>query len=719
MYATATADTSGGNDTGTLRELAKLWQTAIDCGIEKKEKVYGRGAAECKEFYLGNHGYIFNAAKSMLDQQLYLTVGNEGSTNDKPTRIPRFQISDNWAAKFVQIITPYLTQGAMTRTVTPSKMYTPSPVIFGVDPMQVAQFKFQMYEAQGGKALAQQYAMQQQQANMQMQMAQMQVMTESEIRNSRSDLIGKMLVYTQKELGLSKKRRCVIEEALVLGFGGYLTELVNMPGSNQRLVTSSYILAEDIIWDPDVMQESDAKWLAIRCREPKWLFAAKYGVAEEEVKANMSSITGQGVRKDLIITAGGEQNLIDTDKCDTVEYYKVWSRMGTGARFQPVENRNPTLIGLDQYLGDYCFFIVTEALDFPANLSPSVLQQVSDGMQMAMMAKALGQPAQDPRMLLKQSVTHPTPFYLDPDDPWALTTLGFHRRNGSPYYIPHLEFSLSYLKFMVWAISFIADKCYRSQRDLIIMDATIAKQLREAIENGDDEAIVELKGTDSKTLDQFVKILSMPELNTSIVDIYQFFEQKVEQMTGMSDLMQAQMSRQMRTATEAKVISDASMLRPNDMLAKVNEVDTRVTRKEAIASILHYQPTDVAPALGQVAAMAWSKLFMKPDPVAILREADYDVIAGPGKILDLGTRQQNAQTSMQIFMPILAQLAQATGNLSGVRSLKDEFCKAYQIDPDTIELPDLPLPPPPEAEGKGAKGVASPPNPKGKSKGPD
>lgn len=58
MYATATAEPTGGSDIGTLRELTKLWITAIDCGIEKKERVYGRGAAECKKFYLGDHGYI-------------------------------------------------------------------------------------------------------------------------------------------------------------------------------------------------------------------------------------------------------------------------------------------------------------------------------------------------------------------------------------------------------------------------------------------------------------------------------------------------------------------------------------------------------------------------------------------------------------------------------------------------------------------------------------
>lgn len=718
MYATATAEPTGGSDIGTLRELTKLWITAIDCGIEKKERVYGRGAAECKKFYLGDHGYIFDSAKAKLDEQLYLTVGVEGAFNEKPVRIPRFQIADNWAAKLVQILAPYLTQGELIRTVMAAKMFQPSPAIFGVDPMQVMQFKLQMYEAQGGKDLMRQYAMQQQQANMQMQMAMMQQMTETELRKGRSDLVEKMINYTQKELGLSRKRREIIEEALVLGFGGYLTELINMPGANQRLVTSTYILAEDIIWDPDVMQENDAKWLAIRCREPAWVFASKYQVAEEEIKADLSTSTGEQMRKSLIIESGSERNVLSEKKGDTVEYYKVWSRMGTGARFQPVDSRNPTLIGLDQYLGDYCFFIVTKALDYPANLSPAVLDQVSTGMHTAMMNKAMGYPAQDPREILKLQTNHPTPFYLDPDDPWPLTVQGFHRRNGSPYYIPHLQYSLSYLKFMVWCISFIADKCYRAQRDIIIMDATIAKQLREAIENGDDEAIVELKGTDEKTLEQFVKILAMPELKTSIVEIYQFFENKVEQMTGLSDLMQAQMSRQMRTATEAKVISDASMLRPNDMLAKVNAVDTRVARKEAIASIIHYQPTDIAPALGGVAANAWQTLFSQRDPVTTIRESDYTVVAGPGKILDLATRQQNAQTMMQLFMPFIGQMAMATGNMSGVRAIKDEVAKAYQIDPDLIELPDLPPPPPPE-EGGQRKGVASPPNPKGKSKGPD
>lgn len=718
MYSMAQGNMT---DSGVLLEHRDLLLDAISAGVDRKNTIYSPGAAQCLTFYEGDHRYLINK-KAFVDQQ-FLSIGGVMNDDDKPRRVPNFIISDNWAAKFVQIIAPYLSQGEMVRTVQAVKPYVPIPAAFGVDDEQTQMMKYQM--------LGEQYKQQQMMAMQQYQMVLMQLVTEKQVRETGSDMMQRMLQYTQKELGLTKERRAVIEEALVLGFGGFLTEMYKMPGtqqsdpmgnpmpgSEQKLISSRYVLADDIVWDPDSMNERDAKWLAIQCRMPAWQFARLYGVNEYEIKPDAVSKTNEKAHRRLILGSGGYMNENDAPPGDEVVYWKFFSRVGMGARLQQITKRSPEMQMLDEFLGDFCFFIVTKAVDYCANLSPMLLQQAAQqGNMQAQQAAMRGMrvdPRQVARQAIKASCQWPTPYYLDLDDPWPLTTLGFHRRNGSPYQIPHLQFSLSYLKFLVWAISFVADKCYRSQRDIWVIDKTCAESLRKAIEDGDDEAIVELQGVDEKTINQFVQILSAPEIKQSLMDVYRFFEQKIEQMTGLSDLMQASMARGMRTATEAQVVSDASQLRPRDMLARVHQTDSRVARKEAQASIFHYGPQDVMPVLGQFGAQTWQAVFSNKNPITVAREADYNCLAGQGRVIDLETRSDQAKMLSQIVLPTLVQMGQMTGNMGPVNLVLEEVAKSNQIDPELMKFPNMPPPMPDEERG----GVASPPNPRGEGKGP-
>lgn len=690
------------DDGGMLKALRDTLLGAVQAGLVRKKEVYAKGAEECQKFILGQHQYLFDA--KFITDQMYLQIGTSPKDN-KPARVPRFRISDNWVAKFLQIVTPYLTQGQVVRTVRPVKPYMPPPGSYGIDPPEMMQMKA------NDRAFMQanpQYLMQQQALMQQMNMEAMGIANESVLRQSRADILTRALNYTITELGLMKQRRAIVEDALAYGFAGYITELVPMPLTDTYLVGSMAVGPNDIVWDPDAMTEADSKWLAIQCRAPAWQFSKMFNVPEEKIKANSKSTVSTAYHKELLVTSGGQQGLNQREAPkDEVVYWKFWSRMGTGAKLKPYNMRNVVLEQLDSMLGDYCFFIVTDAVDYPVNLSPEILEQAAAALPEIMaqnqQLQAMGQQTIDPMEIITKSTSWPTPYYLDVDDPWPLTTLSFHRRNGSPYPIPHFEFALSYLKFMVWCISFIADKCYRSQRDIWILDEAIAEQLKTAIEDGDDECIVKLKDLDQKTVKQFCDILSAPEIKASIMEVYKFFETKVEQMTGLNDLMQAAMARQLRTATEAKVVSDASQLRPRDMAQRVNESDTRVSRKESLAALLHYQPSDLNAIVGAAGANAWQRLTAGQSVINLMREGDHDVIASQGNILDLDTRKEQASTLAQIVLPVLVQIGQQTGIFGPANRVLREIAEANQIDPDLMQFPEFMQPPAP------GTGVASPP----------
>ena len=132
-------------------------------------------------------------------------------------------------------------------------------------------------------------------------------------------------------------------------------------------------------------------------------------------------------------------------------------------------------------------------------------------------------------------------------------------------------------------------------------------------------------------------------------------------------------------------------------------MDTRVARKEAIASIFHYTPEDVSPVLGQPGADAWGRLFSAKDPIAIMRESQYTVVSSQGRVLDLATRQEQANNLMTVAAPMMQQIGTMSGDFTAFNAIVKEYAEANQIDPELVMIPPMPMPAAPP------KGVASPP----------
>jgi len=671
---------------------------AIKAGLEEKRRVYIPGAKACHQFYLGEYKHLFKEQNLAAVDNAFLTVNTEVA--NKPMRMPMFQMADNVVATYVQIFAPYLTQGEMTRTVVATQPYAPPPAAYNIDPEPL-----QMVQSQNP-----QYVMAQQQAMFHMQIDQMLMQKDGQLRDCRAAMLEILLQYFAKELNLRQERKMVVDESLVVGGGCYITELMLMPESQQKMIGSNFLSMSDIVWDPDCVRAKDAKWLAIRYRGPAWKVAEVFGIPETDIKPNVSSSVSKGMADSINVTQHLKKDIAN----DEVEYWKFFSRMGSGVRLKNSKARNPMLEQIDQMLGEYCYFVVSDAVDYPLNFGQDVFnaalqaeQQASQMAQLPPFVQASMPPPEDSIQILKAACAWPFGFYMDLDDPWPITVLEYFKRPGSPYPVPPLEFCLSYLNFMAWVICFIADKCYRSMRTIWVLDETISDQLKQAIQQGEDEAIVRMKETDKDTIQELVGFIDAPEIKKSIFEVYEFFTQKFERASGLTDLMQAKMART-RSATEAKVIADASTLRPQSMADQVYHIDTRVARKEAIAAMSLLSGQDIAPIMGQPAGMAWQNLIMSKDIVELMRETSYDVVASPGRVLDLNTRQEQANAMAQMVLPLLVSIGNATGLFGPANAILHEWAKANQIDPKLVAIPNMP---PPQAE---TKGVASPAKPAAK-----
>jgi hypothetical protein len=651
-----------------MTEVRRVWLKAIKAGEQAKD-VYRKEADACEKFYCGDQSDIYSDdfAKSIglvADDR----KGPSGLDGNAP-RVPTFRIRDNAAGKLVQIFTPFLLSGEVVPTVKPLKPFLPPPIAFGL--VGDANTPSPVPPRDAGQMALLQWA-ENEQRRMFYQQAAQQAEMEWVTRQSNAGLIEHVLTYTVKESNLKGEARLSVRDALVRGLGALQCERIPLPNGTGSLIADTYLDDNCVVVDPDAKRLKDAQWVAIRCEHPTWQAAqnyAAYGVTENDLRPGAASATALSVL---------DHHRGAYDKKNVFVYWKVYSRCGVGARLMPEKDRPQVLRDADSVLGDYAYIVVADGCDFPLNLGPKVEQMAyqSGGVQPFQVA-----------------TSWPVPFYFDPDDPFPFTSLWFHSRKDSPWPVAHTSFAIGYLNFGAWILGYIADKAYRSARGAWIVDASLAKKVAAWLRDGQDEEIFEVtKGVDKDKVGDFIEFLEGAKLDLTLTDIARYFEEKARDMTGVNDVLMANVDRQMRSAQEADVLDRSSRLRPDDMSATMQQFLARVIRKRAIALRYLFSGQDLIQIIGQYGAMAWDQSIKTKDVAELFREATYGVETGRGRPLDIQADLENINQAMQFLFPALMQYYQQTGDPSQVNALILAWCKARQMDATGLLFPPM-MPP--------------------------
>jgi len=665
-------------------DIKQTWIKAINAALDAKRSDYLPEAEQCEQYYGADQKNIYTSQyTSDLGMFPDKTLQGEGIDGNAP-RAPRFRVRDNTAAKCVQIFVPMFLQGELACTVKANKPFVPPPQLFGIqgDPNQP-----QPPPPPGNQQALMQYV-QQEQARQQYFMAVQQSQSDYVQREYRASIMESFLNYSIKEVGLKEEARPPLRDCLVRGLGAMITEMVDLPNGSGKLVADTYLDDDRIVIDPDARRLKDAKWVAIKCEHPAWEVAQQYqayGITEDMLKPTKTSTVGEA-------TTRHHQPWDDARK-NVFCYWKIYSRCGLGARLKPVAERDEQLNQLDGILGDFCYIVVADGCDFPLNLTPYIEQ-------MAMKSQGLAP--------FQVVTSWPVPFYYDKDDPWPFTSLWFHERKGSPWPKAHLSFAIGYLNFMAWILGFVAEKAYRDSRGLWVVDSTVKQELVTWLESGQDEEILTVtKGVQGKPIKNLIEYIQGPEFNNGLIELYQFMEKNFQDMTGMTDLLQGQFDRQMRSAQEAGVLQSASQLRPQDMAAKVQAWLARIMRKHAIAARYLQEGKDLVAILGQFGAQAWDQGIRTQNMQDLFRESSFSVETGKGKPLDINADLENMNAAMQFVFPAFMSAYQGTGDPSSVNGLITQWAKARQMDPASLMLkPFMVAPPPGSPEHDGAKEAA-------------
>lgn len=647
-----------------LAGLVNMWVEKIRKAEERKKKEFQDSADEALKFYVppdGNYNWMY-----------------EGDVNGKSgvgidVEAPSMRMTLNKVSEMVQIYGPLLYAKNPVRQVNPR---TPVDLPPSAIPDPVL-----------------------------LQALQQQEVLRAQNDQLKSDLLSGYLNWTPTELRLKEHSDRGVREALIKGRGCLWSTVVVPAGSERKVVGSTFDSVDFLQIDPDAETFEDAWWIARKRCHPVWqvekLFNLKKGSLKD--KATYESWGKQAETDSQNKGYDRARGLTN----DLMVYWEVYSRMGCGGRMSgsPAELANSDgqpgdMAGftrtIDPIVGDFVFLVVAPGVEYPLNLPPEVqaLPMTGDGSP------------QDGLTAVKEKLAWPVPYYLDSKSPWPVSVLDFLPVPRSAWPMPLVKPAMGELRFLCWAYSFVACKIKNTLRDVVAILKEMSEQFKIQVLEGADLSMVELD-TNNRDIKECVQVLQFPQMNADIWKIIEAVEKNFDKRVGLNEVFYGQSQTQDRSAAESQIKTQHMNIRPDDMAERVETWMTEVSRKEAVAARMLLSPKDVLPVLGLTASALWATHVSSADP-AIFRELEYRIEAGSTRKPNRDRDQANADSSMQILLPIFDKFAQGTGQLGPINALIAFWAKTRDIPPGPFMLPSPPPPPPP---GAGPPPGAAPPPP--------
>jgi len=632
-----------------MSPLCRGWLEKIKKALEWKRTKFSLDAKELMKFFDGRSKDFWNSR----DMKKYVDSDND-------VNMPSFRMVVNKAFEFKSLYGPALYYQNPNRLVTPAEFPNVPPQLFGDPNNPMAQPMFQ----------------------------QMGMMHQHELisRNTVSSLVQTVLNYLPNEQNAKEHMRRGIDEGLIKGMSTWWTEFYQPPGFSGKLVGTFWDSCDNIVWDADATSWMEGvQWVARRCVHPTWEVEQKYGLKPDTLKGkgNLESLQSQGETTDNwqadYLRKAGKTN-------DLLVYWQVYSKMGMGDR---MTGMSPDIKGMFDEFGDYCYLAVAENVEFPLNIPNEMITEAAQ--------------SQDQQQLdsVFSAAQWPIPFWIDGG--WPCEVMGFHWSPDNPYPISPLRPGLGELKFLNWAMSFLAGKVKTTCRDFIVFLKSAESNLKKQVLEGKDMTTLEIDGDMHTDIKNVVSFLQHQPINRDIYTIIEAVANEFDKRVGLSDMMYGDVSSQSRSATDANVRSNNSRIRPDDMATIVDGAMTNIARKEAFACYWGLDGAALKPILGTLGSQAWDMLVKQLDPETMAREYDCRIEAGSTRRPNKDTRVQQMTQAMQVLGQFLAPFAQQ-GQVGPMNSLIGDWCKALDIQPDAYLI--QPPPPPPQM-------MMPPPGPQG------
>lgn len=626
-------------DDNPFKKIKAQWLNKLRRAKEAK-KEFDDDAQECMSFYSKDYSFLYGLKAGAPGSGSFIfTTEGEGQPR------PSVAMTVNKVAELVQIFGPVLYHRNPVRKVNPRELPLIPIETVGdpQDPNVQAQYMMMVQQVQQSKAKD----------------------------ATRAALLEWYLNYTPNALDLKSEARQAIDEALIKGMGCLWTTIYTPPGSKIKMSGSFYDSVDNVLFDPDMENRRDAKFMSQRCCKPVWEFCAEYGLNPDDVHGNYESHTQQ----ESVTQEGGEGEL-HRRKGETnnlIVYHKIWSKMGLGPMMSGLDWDSDSK-AMDRF-GQYVYLVFADTLDYFANVPPEIW---GDDQQMS------------------QALQWETPFWAD--DSWPMTSLVFHEVPRQVWPMSHIKPAMGELKFLNWAYSFLASKIKKISRDIIIMAKGADEEMKRVILSGSDMEVAYLAKT-SGTIKEVVDFLQHPDIHGDMFKVLQLIETNFEKRTGLSEIMYGETAHAYRSAEEANVKSSQMHIRPDDMVNKTEDTLTDAARKEALAARWHLEGQDLELLMGPIGAQWWQQYVTPTDPAEMLHQLEYRTEANSARKPNKDKQASDADEAMkQLFTPLYQISQGSTGNVGPVNALLAAWAKAHDWDVEKFLIPPPPPPPPPKPD---------------------
>ncbi len=635
-----------------LRSLATGWLKKIELSLKHK-RPFTEDGREAMSFFDGPHNWFWKDTYARHEYGYNRTIAP-----------PAFRMQVNRVFEAVKLFGSVIYHRNPVRTVTPAKYPFVSPEVVGVMDDQ---------------------------SMMAYQQAAQDTIQRTEVRKVAALLMERYLNYTPNELDLKTHSRRVVDEAIIKGMGVWWTEMVTLPGSDIGIVGSFADSVDNFTMDPDATEIEDITWCARRCTHPIDVVARQYGLDREQLKGHLDGAKPVGDGGDAQIFSEDDQTYKGRKagkSNELVTYWKIWSKTGLGDRLKDTPKE---LIGTFDAVGDNCYIVVCEGIPYPLNMPPSALEEQVD--------EATGMP---PGMF--RAVQWPIPFWAEANG-WPFVHLDFHRKPGYVWPISHIKPGIGELRFLNFAMSFIAQRVATSCETLLGVSKAADQDIKDQILAQSEKGfkVVEISETLGRSVNDLISVFQLPEVSPELWRIVEAVAQQFDKRVGLTELAYAMSSSQIRSATEANVKAEQLSVRPDDMANRLEDAMSLLARREALAARWLLRPQDVDSIVGPLGAAAWAQHVASMDPASVAREFEYRVESGSARKPNKATRVEQMQAALQTLGPILQGLV-PMGMVDPLNALISDWADSLDIDAKPYLLPPPPPPPAPPPPG-------SPPGP--------
>jgi hypothetical protein len=461
--------------------------------------------------------------------------------------------------------------------------------------------------------------------------------------------------------------RMACRDMLLSGRGILWQEVVETPAG--PLPGAFFVPYKDLWLDPSADLPRNAHY-AIRYRErPVWEVAKDFGWdVEELLKAARTSPSGQEVS--------------EKRSTDTMVYYEVYSRMGIGHRLNTQDPDLEAAATILDSAGENVFLAICPDLEEPLNLT-----------EIAFVTKTEAEVMDD--------LQWPIKLWGDFADPWPFSLLEPYSEGLYPK--PPLEDAMPLVRFIDFGWGWLMGHIKISARQIIIMAKSLGLVVKEGILEGYDLEVLEHDGAPGIDIPKMVHVLQIPEVKREIFEILSGADRKLEESTGMMEILTGALPQtQDRSAAASEIRHSNAMIRPQDLADQVESFHSSVAGKSVAAFRLLVRSEGIAPIFGETLlsqdgqampilpplTAAWKRFAETDDPY--LASADYmcSIEAGSGRRKNREKLRNDTLEFAKIALPQIMPYYQATGDAQQLNALMADLAVGNEVSPDRYQFPD-------------------------------